>query len=384
MKILWLASWYPSKNDPLTGDFFQRHANVAAINHTINVIHVKRDDQIKTRTDFSFSCNNNLSEKIVLYKPFLHTIKFISTFVSAVYWWRFITKEVNEHIKTYGKPDIIHVQAAWKCGLIALRYKKRLGIPYFISEQYTGYFEEAKNIVPTFNFLQHYFLKRIFRNANKVLPVSDYLGKALQKKYRVSYAVLDNVIDTSIFKPSDFETKNSVFTILHVSLFNLQKNPFYLLQACNELAQKKLAFVIQIVGPEKIIASYLINFPLLKNHVQIIPETNQLALAKLMQQADVFIFPSLFESFGLVPYEAIACGTPVIVSDIEVFTRKLNNKPFVKFCKLSDYESLVQQLLNLIYADKEENNKLMFDFIEENFSPNSLAIQFKSIYKEGL
>ena len=184
MRVLWLASWYPSKNDPLTGDFFQRHANIAAINHTIDVLHIKRDDQIQANIDISFSQKNNLSEKIILYKPFLHKIKFVSNFFSAIYWWRFNLKEINKYIQTHGKPDIIHVQAAWKCGLIALWYKKRLGISYLISEQYTGYFEEAKNKVPTFNLLQHYFLKKIFINANET---KDKLNTRNKQSITITY-----------------------------------------------------------------------------------------------------------------------------------------------------------------------------------------------------
>ncbi len=377
MSVLWLASWYPSKNDPLTGDFFQRHANIAAINHTIDVIHIKRDDQISAKTDISFSQKNNLSEKIILYKPHFHSIKFVSTFFSAIYWWRFNLKVINEYIQLHGKPDFIHVQAAWKCGLIALWYKKRLGIPYFISEQYTGYFEAAKDIVPTFNFLQHYFLKRIFRNANKVLPVSDYLGKALQKKYNVNYTVLDNVIDTSIFKLLKSEKKNQIFTILHVSLFNLQKNPMYLLEACNILALQKNDFKLQIVAPRNIIESYLINFPKLTKHIELIPETNQLGLAKLMQQADIFIFPSLFESFGLVPYESIACGTPVIVSDIEVFRNKLIKQPFVQFCDLQNPTSLANAILTAQKNKDTINKNELFHFIQTRFSPEAISAQFK-------
>lgn len=378
MRVLWLASWYPSKNDPLTGDFFQRHANIAAINHTIDVLHIKRDDQIQANIDISFSQKNNLSEKIILYKPFLYKIKFVSTFFSAIYWWRFNLKEINKYIQTHGKPDIIHVQAAWKCGLIALWYKKRLGIPYFISEQYTGYFEEAKNKVPTFNLLQHYFLKKIFINANKVLPVSDYLGKALQKKYGISYTVLDNVIDTSIFKISNSENINQIFTILHVSLFNLQKNPLYLLEACNILALQNNVFKLQIVAPANIVESYLTSFPELKKHVELIPETNQSGLAKLMQQADVFVFPSLFESFGLVPYESIACGTPVIVSNIEVFKSKLINLPFVQFCDLQNSTSLINAVL-AVQKNKCTNNKNeLFQFIQSRFSTEAISSLFKN------
>lgn len=38
-------------------------------------------------------------------------------------------------------------------------------------------------------------------------------------------------------------------------------------------------------------------------------------LAALIQGATAFVFPSLHEGFGIPPVEAMACGTPVIVSD---------------------------------------------------------------------
>ena len=39
-------------------------------------------------------------------------------------------------------------------------------------------------------------------------------------------------------------------------------------------------------------------------------------LAPLYSGADLFVFPSLYEGFGLPPLEAMACGTPVAVSNI--------------------------------------------------------------------
>ena len=38
-------------------------------------------------------------------------------------------------------------------------------------------------------------------------------------------------------------------------------------------------------------------------------------LPALLTAAEVFVFPSLYEGFGLPPLEAMACGTPVVASD---------------------------------------------------------------------
>jgi glycosyltransferase involved in cell wall biosynthesis len=151
----------------------------------------------------------------------------------------------------------------------------------------------------------------------------------------------------------------------------------YLLEACNILALQKNVFKLQIVAPRNIIESYLINFPKLTKHIELIPETNQLGLAKLMQQADIFIFPSLFESFGLVPYESIACGTPVIVSDIEVFRNKLIKQPFVQFCDLQNPTSLANAILTAQKNKDTINKNELFHFIQTRFSPEAISAQFK-------
>ena len=381
MKILWLASWYPSKNDMLTGDFFQRHAKAASLYFTIDVLHIKRDDAIAIPIDKNIYQENNLTETIILYKPFIQFIKGLDTFISAVTWFSLMKKEINNYILENGKPNCIHVQAAWKCGLMALWCKTKYNIPYLISEQYTGYFTEAKGLVPTFNKMQHFFLRKIFANAKMVLPVSDYLGKALQKKYNISYKVLDNVIDTSIFKPSAIQHGNTIFTLLHVSLLNLQKNPDIIFKACEILIQKNFSFQLQLVAPEEIAEKYLQKYPSIKPYILLLPETKQTALASIMQKADILLFPSAFESFGLVAYEAIACGTPVIVSDIEVFTNKLLNKPYIHFCKVNNAESLAEAIVKSKNKSINFPKNEMYKFIDLSFSTKIIGEKMKEIYK---
>jgi glycosyltransferase involved in cell wall biosynthesis len=50
--------------------------------------------------------------------------------------------------------------------------------------------------------------------------------------------------------------------------------------------------------------------------VQFLGTVNNENLAKLYRGALGFVFPSLYEGFGLPPLEAMACGTPVLTSNV--------------------------------------------------------------------
>ena len=54
----------------------------------------------------------------------------------------------------------------------------------------------------------------------------------------------------------------------------------------------------------------------LHKHVRFLGYQSEETLATLYRLADVFVFPSLYEGFGLPPLEAMASGTPVIVSNV--------------------------------------------------------------------
>ena len=54
----------------------------------------------------------------------------------------------------------------------------------------------------------------------------------------------------------------------------------------------------------------------LKNRVKFLGSIGQVQLRKYYSASDALVVPSLYESFGLVAVEALACGTPVLVSQI--------------------------------------------------------------------
>lgn len=67
-------------------------------------------------------------------------------------------------------------------------------------------------------------------------------------------------------------------------------------------------------------------------------------LAPLMRGARLLAMPSLLEGFGLVALEALACGTPVLVSQRPPFTEHLSGCPQVAWCDPEDTASIAAGL----------------------------------------
>lgn len=67
-------------------------------------------------------------------------------------------------------------------------------------------------------------------------------------------------------------------------------------------------------------------------------------LPTLMRRADVLAMPSLVEGFGLVALEALACGTPVLVSMRPPFTEHLRDEAAVAWCDPERIDSIAAGL----------------------------------------
>ncbi|MBI4607400.1 MAG: glycosyltransferase family 4 protein [Candidatus Rokubacteria bacterium] len=69
-------------------------------------------------------------------------------------------------------------------------------------------------------------------------------------------------------------------------------------------------------------------------------------LPALYAGADVFVFPSLYEGFGLPPLEAMACGTPVVTSNVSALPEVVGNAALL--VDPLDVEALAQALAEVL------------------------------------
>jgi glycosyltransferase involved in cell wall biosynthesis len=96
-----------------------------------------------------------------------------------------------------------------------------------------------------------------------------------------------------------------------------RKNLDRLLRAYLELPEwLKKEFKIVLVGPKGWGEGYSTDvFEKIRDHIVVIDYVDVDTLAYIYSLASLFVFPSLYEGFGLPPLEAMACGCPVVVSN---------------------------------------------------------------------
>jgi glycosyltransferase involved in cell wall biosynthesis len=322
--VVWLASWYPNRYDELTGDFIQRHAQACSLYTPVHVIHVKKSSDSNTQSTNNTSATYpNLTETIIYYK-FIN-LGGIERIFSYLYSLWLYYRQVKSHIRQHGKPSYLHVHVMLRCGLVALYYKWLFSIPFIVTEHNSAYMPGAEKYAKGITWLNYLPLKLITAQANTVTCVSNALAQEIQKKFRVrQMVVIPNVVNTVVFNPPTNALGLPACTFLHISALTPQKNPGQMLQAFAQLKHHyHCPFNVWIVGPEAPALKQMAIALNLQDNITWLPETTQQTLAGYMQQASALVLYSRYETFGCVNIEAMACGLPVIASDIPVFREYL-------------------------------------------------------------
>lgn len=122
-------------------------------------------------------------------------------------------------------------------------------------------------------------------------------------------------IDTSFFTGSKTEkAENGIITILSVGRFTFQKGFNTGLQAIHLLKQSGIRFQWLIVGsgPAFEEMSYIINHLQIQDVVKLAGSKSSAEIKMLMEEADVFFLPSVYEGIANVALEAMSMGLPVV------------------------------------------------------------------------
>lgn len=224
--------------------------------------------------------------------------------------------------------------------------------------------------------IRKYFYSRAYRLSKKIFTVSEFSKNRIEyflgnkKEIIVTY---NGVSDFILEKPDEEYIKKDY--LIFVGNIKRHKGLKVLLEAFIELKKEGYSYKLMIIGEKnnfktkdkeviKILEDQKVN-----KDIVFTGYVDNKELKKLIAEAKILIQPSLYEGFGIPPLEALALGTEVILSDIEVFKEIYSDLP-VNFFEVNN----VKELKKIILKKNKKNN---FRNLNKYSHKNVVKIIFK-------
>ncbi|MDD6082299.1 MAG: glycosyltransferase [Oscillospiraceae bacterium] len=243
----------------------------------------------------------------------------------------------------------------------------------------------AHNTDCTHRFLNKILYRYFIKNYDYAVACSKAAGEWLYKN-NSKYTVLNNGIDENSFQYNP-EIRNSnrekkcladKFVITHIGRFNSQKNHEFLIDIFKVISERNKNAVLRLVGEgelkEKIITKVCENG--LSDKVYFVGEIENPEIEYNI--ADVFVLPSLYESFGLVNVEAQCSGLPCVISDTVPKDIKIIEN--VVFLSLNESHEIWAETIMKYENIKRENHS--DEVVSKGFSIKTNANILLEMYKK--
>lgn len=196
-------------------------------------------------------------------------------------------------------------------------------------------------------------------HADEVIAVSNSLRERLEQKYdRKDIVVIQNWVDTDVFKPVSIKEKNRLrkefniptdkFIIIYTGRFVREKRVDDILNSIPLVTKKANDVLFLLVGggfDQKIIHDWIKTNPDCSKYIKVIPFLPHDKMSSILNTADVFVLPSEAEGMSISLLEAMAAGLPCIVSNIPANQELIKTKNGSLY-DLGDVDELSKEILN--------------------------------------
>jgi len=376
-KILWLCSWYPSRLEPFSGDFIQRHARAAAAFNDIHVIHLARDTSGHAKVkETAPDTTDGLTEQIIYYRRGQSAW---GRFWAHYRWLFLFRKALRNYIARNGKPNLVHVHVPMKAGILAVWLKRRYNLSYLVTEHWGIYNDVAEDKFEERSFFFQFYTKKVFEKAAIFISASKYLAEGVNRLVvKKEFELIPNVADTRLFTYQ--ENTSPVFRFIHVSNMVPLKNAEGILKAFAETYRQHSHAELVMVGDTgpgiRQLASSL-NLP--EGVVFFRGEVPYEQVARDMQVANCLVLFSNIENSPCVIGEALCCGLPVIATHAGGIPELLDPTNSIQVEPRNE-QQLTNAMLRVIRNYATYNRKQIAENAAARFSFETAGKRLDAIY----
>lgn len=315
-KILLLASWYPTAASPVGGIFVQDQARILSRVYDLAVIAPRWVGwQEIRRGHFAPAAQFQIEEGIPVYR------ERVTSFVPRAPWFAYerwlaaAQRSFDKLSAEWGKPEVIHAHVVLPGGWAATQLAAPLAIPVVLTEHSGPFSAQLRHE------RQRRLARRTLAQTSRVLAVSPLLEKEIRAFYpHTPVTVIGNLVKTEFFtlpQKDETELHEATTRFLTVGLLSRQKGTSFFLRAARLLRERGFASFELLIGgdgPQRKFLERSARDLGLISHCRFLGMLTPDEVRQHMQRCDVFVLPSLHESFGIVLGEAMACGKPVIAT----------------------------------------------------------------------
>lgn len=377
MRILQVISYFAPKRGGDVNICYNLSKELNKLGHDVTII----------TTDFEYDLD---------YAQSLENVEVISFRRVANLGFFLYTPEMKKWLRSnISKYDIVHLHnfRSYQNNSVC-RYAQKYRIPYVL---------QPHGSLP--RIIEKQGLKRIYdvvwgswilKDASKIVAVSRTEAEQFQQAGipDEKIAVIPNGFNVMSFTDlppvGQFREQYGIrekHIILYVGRIHKLKGLDFLIRAFHSFVQSWAGddVALVIVGPDdgyRSVLSDLVNRLGLSDRVRFVDYISPVGVA--YRDADVLVYPSVYEIFGLVPFEALLCGTPVIVTDDCGCGELIEEAGCGYLVRYGDVAGLSETIWSAL-EHPDVNTKMVAAgrrYIEEHFAWERVVKQVEAMYED--
>lgn len=280
--------------------------------------------------------------------------------------------------------SIVHAHTLFSSGFSSYLLRKNFGIPYIVAIRNADinvFFRYMFHLRGLGNNIMNYAQKIIFLSPSyRDFYVDKYVAKKNRQLILDKSVIIPNGIDEYFLKNKFFKKSapnNKVIKLIYIGEITSNKNIETTIKSCKLLFDLGYSVKYTIVGEildrkyEEIIAR--------NTFISSYPKCTKEQVLYYLRHSDIFVMPSINESFGIVYAEAMSQGVPVIYSKGQGFDGQFENGIVGYAVNCFDYNNITQKIIEL-YNDYEQFSKRCVSLVDR-FNWLTIAAEYKRIYE---
>jgi phosphatidylinositol alpha-mannosyltransferase len=241
--------------------------------------------------------------------------------------------------------DLVHVHSPLcpLLGLLAPAVANRLGVP--VVATFHSWFPRS---LP-YRVLRAPLQRQLDRIAAKI-AVSTPVVDALSRYFRADWTVIPNGIDVGYFHPNGRRPEDAFARgprLLFLGRLDPRNGLETVLAAVPRILKRYPDMQLVVAGDGPLRRYYERRAKLVSQHVRFIGRVDE-ERPELYGSADLYVCPTTKASFGITLLEAMACGTPILGSDITGFRELVNGGREAILVPVGDAKAWAERVIELI------------------------------------